>query len=458
VSVSLKDASPPQTEPMCEAPNNLRRTRKLLLRTEEANVSERRVVEILPHRWIRRLWGRRYLVGFAYLAVVWAAVAVLILTPVKYEVSAVLFIQPGLYGSDNDKYSRSSRPEEIARSQTALLESENVIRGAIGVVGVEGVRPASSLWLQSGRDPTDDAYVAAKNALRVRTEPYTSLIRVTFRHGDPKFAVDFTKALVQSFTDKHFELYSNVNAVAFFSAQQKQSNQAFARASSALAAFSSTNQVFSIENQRRLLLEQRSRLASERASTKGTIAEKESQVGIIPGQLSQMKPVNRLVQAIGLIQNQAKTSEESPPISQLATDPPLLLVRVYQDTVATLVKLNTELAGLRALAKHQDAEITKVDADLSVISAREAEFEMLRLEVTQAKFNSELFTKRAFDEQLSQDLNEKRLSSVQVVQQATLPLEPIWPPRLFISLGLLLSLLPLLAAPVVYHATRTARK
>ena len=45
-------------------------------------------------------------------------------------------------------------------------------------------------------------------------------------------------------------------------------------------------------------------------------------------------------------------------------------------------------------------------------------------------------TKKAQEEQLSQDLNAKNLSSVQVVQEATMPLEPVWPrPLLLLAIA-----------------------
>ena len=435
---------------------------------------ERREYRLPPwlHDAALQVWDRRLLIGSVYLGMVWLAIFATLLFPPTYEVSAVISLKPGpLSGGDAEKFAATTRPEQVARPQIALLESENVIRQAISVVGATNLYPATMTASGSQVDragistfrifkplaSVDAAYIAAKGSLSVRPEPQTDLIRVNFRHANPKLAVDFTDALVQSFTERYYQLYSNIGAVSFFWEQQKQSDEAFARTSAALSEYSTNNQLFRIDDQRRLLLEQRSALAAALVGTTGLIAEKESQTAAIPSQLAQMKPIARNPQITGLTQLDvppapgtapvAAKKQTSAPIASLAADPPLLLVKVYQDTVAALVKLHTDLAGLRALKAHQEKTLKELDVDLSSLSSKEAEFERLRREVMQARDNSDLFTKKALEEQLSQDLNARKLSSVQVLQGATTPLRPIWPkPGLLLALGILLSAAPAVGA------------
>lgn len=443
--------------------------------------------------------------GFSgYIAMVWSAVLLGLASTPVYEVSSVISVKP----NRSDATSNGNLP--LARSQIALLESETVVRGAISSVGfaklsfqrprfdtsgafqfadqfinaaekllnrqpneygapdgVRGGRWVASLdaannkaassdsndraggaWRAAvGRDQDESALRAARAGLRVTHEPLTDLIRVSFRHRDPELAVNFTNALVHSFTERYYDLYTNASAVNFFWQRHKESEEAFAKASSALAEFSAANQLFRIEDQRRLLLEQRGQLTSALAGTEGAIVEKESQSREIPHQLAQMKPIARVPQINNLTQRtpQDRQSDE-PAIAALSSDPPLLLVRVYQETVATLVRLKTDLAGLRALANHQAQNIKQSEAELSRLASKEAEFERLRLEVNRAKEYSELYTRKAAEERLTQDLNISNLSGVKVVQAATRPFEAIWPkPILLWPAGVILTLGPLLA-------------
>ena len=125
-------------------------------------------------------------------------------------------------------------------------------------------------------------------------------------------------------------------------------------------------------------------------------------------------------------------------------DPPLLLVRVYQDTIASLVRLQTELAGLRALELHQKNTLRKLDEELGSIMSKEAQFYRLQQEVIDLKANDEAFTKKLTELQVSQDLNAKKLSSVQVIQDATMPLGPVRPWTV-LALGLGICAAPFLA-------------
>ena len=265
--------------------------------------------------------------------------------------------------------------------------------------------------------------------------------------------------LVENFTRRYFELYTNEKAVAFFWDQQKKSREEYVQASNALAEFSVKHQTYNIYEQQKLVLEQQSQLEAALLTTKGTIADKTAQVANIPAQLSQMRPVGRLPQVTGLTQRIAPSVEaQQGQIDRLATDPPLLLVRVYQDTIAQLVKLQTELAGLHALAVKQEQAVLEQAKFLGDLAKKEAQFAQLRLAVDHARQNYELFTKKAQERQLEQDQTAARLSSVQVVQPATKPLRPVSPSLVFLcALVLALVLFPV-GGVAVYHVARSANR
>ena len=156
---------------------------------------------------------------------------VAVLSPRVYEVGSVISVRPGLYG-DTNKLS-ATQSEQAARSQIALIESEDVIRRAVADVGASTLFPtiesedvirrvaaevgASTLFPPpSARRACHRAYVSAEKSLTVRFEPFTDLICVSFRHREPRPAVAFVNALVRRFTERYLELYSNAGAVSFF--------------------------------------------------------------------------------------------------------------------------------------------------------------------------------------------------------------------------------------------------
>lgn len=426
----------------------------------------------LLHKVFSRLWPRRYLILFAYCSIVWLVIFILLFSPPTYEATAIISIKPGpLFVADADK-TATAPSEQFARPQITLLESETVIRRAIAAVGSERLYPpkvgaireaniARSILGEPFRklSSADSAYANAKRHLTIRQEPQTNIILVTFRNPNSAVAVNFTNALVHSFIHRYFEVYGNTGAVDFFWDQKKKSEKALATASAALADYASSNRLFDIREQRRLLLQQRNDAAAALRTTRGSIAEKESQVTAIPGQLSQMKqPIARSPALQALTEakdgNSLRVPETaSPSLSAVANDVPLLLVRVYQDTVASLVRIHTEIAGLEALEDTQKKALSGIEDQLTAMGAREAEFDRLQLEVTQSKANAELFSRKAFEEQLAQDLNERKFSPVQILQDATPPLRPVWPrPDMLLVLGFLLCVIPWLTATGLHYA------
>ena len=415
----------------------------------------------------------RVALGVVYCSAVCAATAYVKITSVPiFEASSIIALKPDpLSSRDVDKTAGRARPEQLARPQIVLLESESVLRQAIAAVGPELINPPakrtvatsiSELFNLAGAalaatevEPSehrktnpelsvpDAAYVAARKSLSVRAEPQTEIIKISFQHPAPQVAVKFTTALVDAFTDRYFKLYSNSDAVAMFWEHQKRADNVVKAAAAELAAYSAKNHTYSIADQRRLLLDQRSNLSAALVATKGAILDKQSQADTIPVQLSRLKPVGRLPQVVDLVKAQeadgVAKGRSQPTVPTIAGEPPLLLVRVYQDTVASLVKLQAELAGSRALAAHQTAALEALERELAALAGKEADFDLLRSKLAQARDDAQSFMKRAREEELFQELNARNLSSVQVLQAPTLPFVPIWP-KTSILLGLCIAL------------------
>ena len=396
------------------------------------------------------------------LYVVYVAVVVSVLaliwrfSPVVYEVNATVSIRPGLYAWDNDK--SSLRMDQAVRSQVGLLESEGVIRSAIGRVGASNLSSTDD-WFPFSEPVSreDRAFTVAKQNLNPRFEPFTDLIRIAFRHGDQKVAVDFTNALIQSFIDRYHELYSNSSAVSFFLEQQKHSTEAFARSSAALAEFATANRIHRVEEQQRLLLEQR-------ALSFGIFHDQRVYRGKEGPGVDNSRPTLADAPDWAFAPGGSSRKGERPAGGERQT------ASHRQAGVGSSFAAGARVSGhccksreaadrvggLQALEASQELMLKKIDDELSRLSKKEAEFERLRLEVNHAKQSSEAFTNKALELKLSRELSARNLSSVQIVQPATLPFRPIWPrPGMLLIVAGILCMAPP-AAFAIYRAA-TAR-
>ncbi len=384
-----------------------------------------------------------------------------------YSSNALVLVRADLYNSAAGQGASDARADRTARSQIPLFESEDVIRSAIEQIGISKLYTENNL--RSTLKPEDQAYVLARRGLNVELEPLTDLIRVSFRHNDPAVAAEFVRILIGKFSARYYEIYQNAGTVTFFQEQRTQAASDFAQASGELAKYAADNQVYRIEEQQRLLLAQRSKVAGALSGTQGAINQKRAEKESIPRQLAQMKVVGRLPQVIGLTQQpsggqsatlvmppKADTGAAGDRIDRLANDPPILLVKVYQDTIANLVKLHTDLDGLVALEQSQAEQLKGLDTNLNGLADQAAQFEKLKLAVDAANQRVKAYTKRALDEQLTHAMNTNNLSSIQIVQSPTIPFKPVWPvPVLLFAAALALCLLPI-SGVVAYEVVKAA--
>jgi len=129
------------------------------------------------------------------------------------------------------------------------------------------------------------------------------------------------------------------------------------------------------------------------------------------------------------------------------SDPPLLLVRVYQDTVQMLVRTNVDLTGLRSLSARQQAELETIGRDLELLSAKETDYARLKQNVDVASHSSELFARKVVEQEVdAATLSAQQFSRLQVAQEATIPLRPNSPrATVYLAGGVLAGLLSISA-------------
>jgi polysaccharide biosynthesis transport protein len=408
--------------------------------------------------WARIIWAKRlaFFAVFGVIAVL--SIAFVFLVSPVYRADALLLVTEGRSHQD-------VRYPDLLRykinSQLFIIESEDVIRGALAAVGSDKLYPGlgdgfDERFEGKGKDASanEAAYIKVKKQLNITAEKDTQILRLSFSHEDPELAAQFLNAVIDVFLKRQAELSGNAEAPAFFRDQVKRYRREYDRASLELSNFSKSHSTYSVEQQRKLALERRDEITSALATTKGTILEKESQAAKLQDTLVQLKRhVGFPSEVRGPKYNPPPAADTDRSADLPSGDPPLLLVRVYQDTAQNLVTLNASIAGLHALEENQRAALASVDSELASLSSIGADFDRLKREVDQAATYLEAHTKRAAEAQIDADWDaSENLASVKVVQRANAPIKPAFPQKLlFISLGLLVGLIAGAAAAVVLH-------
>ena len=271
-----------------------------------------------------------------------------------------------------------------------------------------------------------------RGLISAKGEGRSDILRVSFRHPDPAIAAKFLNELASALIATQGDLVQIPGADVFFQQQTKRLEQEAEKAGTDLRNFSVAAAIYSVEDQRKLLLQRADALSSMIASTRGSIEDRKGQKQAILDQLMTLRPVHqsRTVTAIvsDLRGRDYKASENAVGTVQNEDAPPLLLVKVYQDAMANLLKVNTDLNGSLRVEKLLMVELDKINEELASLSSKEAEYDRLKRVLTRASAAADHYGSRVIEEQISQDIAKTtQLSSVRVVQRAEKSAVPVFP-------------------------------
>jgi len=289
--------------------------------------------------------------------------------------------------------------------------------------------------------------LALRELISARQEGKSDLLRISFRYPDAQLAAQFLTELSYALVATQADLVQVPGADIFFQQQTKRLEHEAERAASDLKNFSVGASIYSVTDQRALLLKRADELSSLLVTTRGQIQERRGQRQALADQLMVLRPVQQSKTVTGIINRLGARDGQDGPISpnlagnisNVEETPPLLLVKVYQDAVASLMKVNTDLNGSLKLEAMLGAEIERISKELAALSSKESEYDRLKRVLARASAAADHYGTRAMEEQIGLDIAKKtQLSSVRLVQVADKPVAPIFPQKThFVLLGLI---------------------
>lgn len=416
---------------------------------------------------------RRKVVALAvFLTVLAASLFAYQLVGRRYNAEALLLVGNGVKDSESRSVvdSRSIVDPTGINSLARLAETDDVVRKAANKVGLQRLFPKLDRMIPDDgplisilREPAaklglehllpahhtrrnDDILISMlRRSMSVQPEGKTDLLKISFPHRDPVIAAEFVNALADALVAKQVELLNVPGAFQFFDVQRKQLQEEVQKAASRLESFSAAVSIYSINDQRTLLLNRADQLAQSLSSTQGSIVELQGRKGALTDQLLRLKPVTQSQYVSGLVSSLGATNVEraeggartSPAERSLTEAPPLLLIRVYQDTMDALFKVSADFAGAKNREAHVGTELQRVNNELAALSSREADYNRLSRDLALAVTAAEGYAKRTTEERINTSLANARISGLRIAQLARPPASPAFPQLIvFLALGL----------------------
>jgi uncharacterized protein involved in exopolysaccharide biosynthesis len=415
------------------------------------------------------LWRRRRAIVFALLLTSAAAFIFHHAVGERYESYTLLRVGQGIKDRSTgsllgEGIDLTSRIESLARIAT----TDQVIRLAASEVSFSrlfpkeepGLASAVREWLASGplqalserldflkplteakgaedsanetNDDHQQPIARLRDLISAKAEGRSDILRVSFRHRDPAIAARFLNELANALIATQVDLVQIPGAGVFYQEQTKRLEQQAEKAGTDLRNFSVTAAIYSVEEQRKLLLQRADTLGSLIASTRGSLEDRKGQKQAILDQLMTLRPVYQSKTVTSIV-NDLRGRDYKPTGNAVGTvpneeQPPLLLIKVYQDAVANLLKVNTDLNGSLRVEKLLMGELDRINEELAALSSKEAEYDRLKRVFTRASAAADHYGSRVIEEQINQDIaKQTQLSSVRVVQRAETSTEPVFP-------------------------------
>jgi uncharacterized protein involved in exopolysaccharide biosynthesis len=437
---------------------------------------------------IAPIWRYKWaglLTGGAVLAITTTLVA---LSPRSYEAEMKILVKrervDPIVSADPNlvQQGRFDVTDDELNSEVELLKSRDLL---------EEVAIASGLYVplnrdagERSKDPRDRAALAKavrnlQDSLRVAPVRRTTLIRVSYRSGDPVLAARVLTELARLYPEKHLTLHRPPGAYEFFTAQAERFRRELATSENQLKAYGRQEDVVAAETERQNALQQLAQLEASLQETRGIIADTprritdlEAQIAATPLRQTTQVRTSRNVELIGQLKSRILDLEvrQADMLRKFApTYPPVVEVgqqlerarEALQRTEAapqteettdqnpTHQWLRSELARVRA--ERAAAAGRAVTLAESVKTYRErarqldekaAAQQELRRNMRTAEENYLLYRRKQEEARISDALDRTRIANIAVAEPPAVPAVPANAGRSsIVVLGLLLAAL-----------------
>jgi uncharacterized protein involved in exopolysaccharide biosynthesis len=372
--------------------------------------------------------------------------------------------------------------EEVLNSEIEILTNRDLMDKVITTIGVEKLYPdLIGKTYRDGVTPKDVAIITFGKKLSVEGVKKSNVINVSFQHKDPRLAAQVVNLLLDSFKEKHLQVYSEPRS-SFLEEQLGEYRQKLKTSEDTLQSFKQTQGVYSLDEQRNLMLRQRTELDTTYKGTQNSIQELREKLrslkaqartiaedgntfafseqgSIIPSAKSKLFDLQLKEQELLI-----KYKEESPPVKdvrqQIRMTSDFLAAQekdvgskvrtgnlVYQEAEKERVKAEAELRAQEAKLASLGPQIARVDGDLKTLDRQEKGFQDLKRETAINEANYQVYVQKYEEARISDDMNSKRMSNISIIQAAAVPIAPVKPKKMLnIALSIVLGAVSALGA------------
>ena len=407
------------------------------------------------------------------------------LWPPTYEAKSTLLVKFGrefIYRpevGEKPSDSRSSiaiNQEEIINSEIQIMTSRDLVEKVITTLEMENIYPDILKSPPRGITALEASVREFEKKLNVEGIKKSNVIEVSFQHKDPQMAAKAVNTLIGFFREKHLQVMSDPKS-SFLEQQLSSYEQKLKSSENEMEAFRQKNKVYSLDEQRTLLLKQRMELDTAYKDSENRISELREKAGTLRRQmqniskneqhytetdrykvideikaklfnlqLQEQQLLNRYREDSTLVVNIRKEiklaqdflAQHEAEIKGKVKTGNLVYQELEKEASKAEADLNSQVARNAALKR----QLSAVDVEIKDLDLRDKELQNLKRDHVTNEKNYQSYQNRHEEARISDELNQQKMTNINVIQAATAPEKPIKPKKLLnIVLGAILGIL-----------------
>ncbi len=386
------------------------------------------------------LFKHKYKILIPFVVIAAGTVVVAMLwSPKQYIARAVLMVKFGREFQPVSEMPGQGPPginqDAIVNTEMQILTSGDLAKKLLTTVGVYNVYPDLAKSPATGTGLQEIASLQFRQNLFVKPVARTNLIEVYFRHDNPVVAAKAVNQLIDLFQEKHLQVFSE-NKTPFLEEQQKAYQEKLKESENRLTGFRQKYEVYSLDEQKGLLIKQRADLDTQ-------IKTEESRIKELQARYAYWKDAKNIVAdpvANGL-RNQINATElKEQQLLQKYTESSRLVQEVRRDIELTkeqlrkqelevrkvnLANIEAELNPLQVKVASLKRQLVQVEGEIRAMDQRQEQFRELTRDVTANEANYQVYVKKSEEARISEDLDRRKMTNVQVIERASVPLMPM---------------------------------
>jgi uncharacterized protein involved in exopolysaccharide biosynthesis len=342
--------------------------------------------------------------------------------------------------------------------EKAVLTLQHLLKKGKGILS--GLRSSS----RAQQSPREKAILMTHKALNAQAVKESNVIKVSFKHEDPKMAAIVVNNLVNDYLDHRLKIHKNPKSHKFFQDQSMILKVKLRQAEEKLKSLKKKHDVTSLKEERSILLRQEAdlraawnRALSQEAETENRIRQLRKQLATTAKTVPQAEETEHNQGLISTLEGRlvelelkqrellTKYNEGSRLVENVRGEIKMVREKLLEQETKryetsrsglnmTHQRLQEQLFGneveLKALKGKRESLSFQLDnyrKRLNNINAIEVELNELQNQVDMDRQNYQLYLTKIEESRISDAMDREKIASVSVIEPARVPFKPVSP-------------------------------